>query len=61
MYGYQSVLILAFLTFGDKEVRVLTGPFHRPILLQYAQNFQWVQSSIFPNEKHICPNLLINS
>ena len=53
MYGYLFQLILAFLTFGNKGVKVLAGSFLRSNLLQYAQNFQWVQKPIFPYGKHI--------
>ena len=61
MYGLPFELILAFLTFGDKGVKVLAGPLLRPKPLWYMQNFQWVQNSIFPNEKHIYSNSLISS
>ena len=63
-------LILEFLTFGNnKGIRVLAGIFLKQQLLGYAQNFQWVQSSVFLNEKHlfqfsmknICSNSLVNS
>ena len=55
-------MMLSLLTFGDKGVRVLPGLFFRSkILLRNAQNFQWVQNSIFPNGKHIFFNSLINS
>ena len=63
-------LILEFLTFGNnKRIRVLAGIFLKQQLLGYAQNFQWVQSSVFLNEKHlfqfsmkkICSNSLVNS
>ena len=52
--AYLLELMLAFLTFGDKRVlTVLAWPFLRPNLLQYVQNFQWVQNSILPNGKHV--------
>ena len=38
-----------------------SGPFLMPKILQYAQNSQCIQISIFPNGKHIFPNSLINS
>ena len=50
-------LIFALLTFRDKGVRVLGGPFLRLKILRYAQNFQWVQNFIFPNGKHISSQL----
>ena len=61
-YGYLGFeLILAFLKFGDKGVRVLARPFLRPNPLRYVQNLQWIQKFIFLNGKYIYPNLFINS
>ena len=57
-YGYLFGLIFALSTFGDKEVKVLPGPFLRSKILWYAQNFQWVQNSSFPNGKHIFPQII---
>ena len=51
IYGYLFELILALLTFGDKWVRVLAWPSHRLKFLWYAQNFQWIQYSIFDQWK----------
>ena len=55
-------MTFSVLTFGYKGVTVLPRLFFRSkILLRYAQNFQWVQNSIFPNGKHIFFNSVINS
>ena len=37
-----------------------SGPFLMPNILQYAQNSQCVQNSVFPSGKHVFPNPLIN-
>ena len=39
-YGYLFELRFALLTFGDKGVRVLAGPFLRSKILRYAQIFE---------------------
>ena len=54
-YGYMFELIFALLTFADKGVRVLAGPFFRWNLLWYVQNIQCVQNSIFPKENILFP------
>ena len=60
-YGYLFGFIFVLLTFGDKGVRVLAGPFLRLKILWYVRIFQWVQNYSFPKENCIFPNSLINS
>ena len=50
-YDYLFEIVFTLLTFRDKWVRVLAGPFLRSKILSYSQNFQWVQNSMFPQWK----------
>ena len=50
---YLFELIFALSRIWDKGVRVLARRFLRLKILIYVQNKQWVQNSIFPNEKHL--------
>ena len=61
MYDYLFELILAFLTFGDKGVRVLGKTFPKAKPFAVSQNFQGVQKPIFLNGKHGYHNSLTNS
>ena len=58
IYGYLLELIFPLLTFGDKRVRVLAGPFQRSKILCYVLNIHLVQNFTFPNGKHILPHSL---
>ena len=50
-YDYLFELIFALLTFRDKGVIVIVGPFLRLNILWCAQNFQWAKNSVFSKWK----------